>query len=45
MSKKRQTPIIVTILLFPIAIIVFCIGWAFYWIGDNKPKKKRRKPQ
>jgi hypothetical protein len=33
------------IMLLPVIIFIFLMGWSMYWIGDQKrPAKRQRKP-
>jgi len=33
------------IILLPVMIFIFIIGWSMYWIGNRKrPAKRQRKP-
>ena len=32
---------IMTLLLLPVVIFIFLLGWSMYWIGDQKRPKKR----
>jgi flagellar basal body-associated protein FliL len=36
---------IITILLLPIVIFVFIIGWALYWIGKQQTSTNRETPR
>lgn len=37
MARKKQS-----ILLFPIGILVFFVGWVLYILGSNNSKRKTR---
>jgi Tfp pilus assembly protein PilO len=38
--KKRSRA--TAILLLPASAFIFLFGWAFYWIGNQKPHENKR---
>ena len=47
MSKKRRKRSKATkVILFPVLIVIYAIGWCLFWAGDRKAtsKKKHKNP-
>jgi flagellar basal body-associated protein FliL len=44
-ALRRKRSKAMTIILLPLLIFVFIIGWCMYWVGDQKrTSKTQRKP-
>jgi flagellar basal body-associated protein FliL len=40
--KKKLRKVILAIIALPVLIVVFAVGWSFYWIGKKQHSKKDR---
>ena len=44
-KSKRKRSKAMTIMLLPLLIFMFIIGWCMYWIGNQKRMRKKQRKQ
>jgi hypothetical protein len=41
MALKVKRSKALTVLLLPVIVCVYVLGWVMYWVGDSKPVKTK----